>query len=196
MKKLTLSLAIVMIILVLSACGAKKYEPQAINEATDKCAVCNMQVKDDQFATQAVLKDGKSLKFDDIGCYNEWKSKNGTEQVGATFVRDYHSKEWIELEKAYYVYDKSFKSPMAYGIYSFKDKATAEKFIAENGKGKLMTGSELGSHTWERNSDKMKHMKDSHKPGDEGKQDMKDMKDMKDGHGGSEAKKEEPKVAH
>lgn len=141
--------------LLLAACGGKQYEPQAINEATDVCAICKMAVKDDQYATQIITKDGQSLKFDDIGCMNKWKQENGTETIGAAFVRDYNSKQWLRYEKAYYVYDASFKTPMAYGIVSFEKEADAKAFIAEQGKGKLMTAEELANHSWEVHRDMM-----------------------------------------
>ncbi|TBL81103.1 nitrous oxide reductase accessory protein NosL [Paenibacillus thalictri] len=149
-KYIVVAFMMTLIFTLLSACGTPKYAAVPINEDTDKCAICNMQVKDDAFAVQLTTKDGKTYKFDDIGCMNEWTGKNGLEQVGAQFVRDYNSKEWIPYETAAYVFDSSFKTPMAYGIYSFKSKQDAQKFTDEQKKGKLMTAAELKNHTWER----------------------------------------------
>jgi copper chaperone NosL len=142
--------------LLLTACGEKSYEPQAINPEKDICVICKMAVKDDQFATQIVTKDGQSLKFDDIGCLNTWKKDNGTDTIGAAFVRDYSSKQWIKYEKAFYAYDPSYKTPMAYGIVSFEQEADAKAFIAQQGKGKLMSSADLANHTWEVNRSMMK----------------------------------------
>lgn len=154
-QKLVFVIIILGMIALLAACGKSDYKPEAIREDTDKCAICNMQVKDDAFAVQLTTKEGKNYKFDDLGCMNEWKKKNGNEAIGAEFVRDYNDKEWINYQDAAYVYDPSFKSPMAYGIYSFKDKDSAQKFIDEQKKGKLMSAADLNSHTWERNKDSM-----------------------------------------
>lgn len=168
MKKIWLLLSVFVIVAMISGCGQPKYQAVPINEATDKCATCNMQVKDDAFAVQLTTKDGKTYKYDDLGCMNEWKEKNGTENIGARFVRDYNNKEWIKYEDAAYVYDPSFKSPMAYGIYSFKDKQEAQSFIDGQKKGKLMTAADLNTHTWERNKSMMKmgmdhdHAKNAH----------------------------------
>ncbi|CAG7629505.1 hypothetical protein PAESOLCIP111_03110 [Paenibacillus solanacearum] len=140
---------------LLSACAKTKYMAVPIQEATDKCAICNMQVKDDAFAVQLTTKEGKTYKFDDLGCMNEWVAKNGPEQIGAKFVRDYNTKEWISYEAAAYVFDASFKTPMAYGIYSFKDKQEAQTFINGQNKGKLMTAADLQQHTWERSKGAM-----------------------------------------
>jgi copper chaperone NosL len=165
--------AMVMLLLLgaaLAGCGGKtEYKPAAIQEGVDRCVECNMLIADDHNATQILLKDGKSLKFDDIGdLFLHVKKHQLEEQIGARFVRDYRTMEWLELKDAFFVYDASFRTPMAYGIYSFKVKADAEKFIQEQGKGKLMTADELAQHSWDRNMDSMQHMKDmkdsGHKP--------------------------------
>ncbi|SMG22915.1 nitrous oxide reductase accessory protein NosL [Paenibacillus aquistagni] len=177
-----LFLMLIGMLVLLAACGGDKYVPQAINEETDVCVICKMAVKDDQFATQIVTKDGQSLKFDDIGCLNKWKAENGTDTIGAAFVRDYHSKEWIPYEKAYYAYDASYKTPMAYGIVSFEKEADAKAFIEEEGNGKLMTANQLDDHSWERNRDMMEGMGDhGHSHGDKEDQ-THDMPMKEDGH--------------
>lgn len=144
-------------VLLLTACG-KKYEALPINEDVDICAICKMQVKDDAYATQLTTKDGKNYKFDDIGCMHQWKAENGTDNIGMDFVRDYNDKEWIEYSKATYVYDASLRTPMAYGILNFKDKASAEAFVAEQGVGTIMTAEELASHDWKQNTEMMDMM--------------------------------------
>ncbi|UQZ81210.1 NosL [Paenibacillus konkukensis] len=175
------SVFLMILIVMLSGCGKEKYAAVPINEATDKCAICNMQVKDDAFATQLTTKEGKNYKFDDLGCMNEWVGKYGIDTVGAEFVRDYNTKEWINYDKATYVYDASFKTPMAYGIYSFKDKSTAQTFIDEQKKGKLMSAADLKNHTWERAKGAMDmgdmHSHDSSAPSESGS-------DMKTDHSG------------
>ncbi|MCG7407019.1 nitrous oxide reductase accessory protein NosL [Paenibacillus sp. ACRRX] len=159
MKKITGLIANMFVLMVLlTACGGDKYEPQAINEQTDLCAICKMAVKDDQFATQIITKDGQSLKFDDLGCLNKWKKENGTDTIGAAFVRDHNSKQWIRYEKAYYAYDISYKTPMAYGIVSFEKEADTKAFIEAQGKGKLMTADDLTNHSWEVNRKMMEGM--------------------------------------
>lgn len=172
MKKSLLFLALVFTVAMLAGCGGKKYEAVPINEDVDVCAICNMQVKDDAFATQLTTKDGKNYKFDDIGCMNEWKIKNGSDDIGMDYVRDYNDKEWIEFKRATYVYDASLRTPMAYGIVSFKDKASAEAFIAEQGVGKLLSADELASHTWEQSKSGMEHGHGDDDTSKEGEHDM------------------------
>lgn len=157
MKKLrpaALSL-IVLIAIFASACGANGHKPHEIHEETDRCAVCNMAIANNRYATQIVTKDGQVFKFDDIGCMNKWMTDNGTDSVGAAYVRDYHSEQWIEMEDAYYVYDASFQTPMAYGVLSFAEEEDAQAFIREQGAGKLMSADELDGHSWTRNREMM-----------------------------------------
>ena len=175
-----------------AACGSKTYEPQAINEATDRCVICNMAIKDDQYATQIITKDGQSLKFDDLGCMNQWKTENGTDTVGAAFVRDYTNSKWLKYEDAYYVYEAQIKTPMAYGIVSFESEKEAEAFIAEHGSGTLMKADDLAQHSWAVNRDMMdmdghSHDADGHVDGESGHGDGEAVEDHEgnmDEHGG------------
>ncbi len=147
-----------LVAVLLVSCGGEKYEPVAVNEAVDKCDICNMQVNDDGYATQLITEEGKVYKFDDIGCMNEWKIKYGTDEIINEFVRDQKTREWVRADKAYYAYDPSFKSPMAYGLISFIDKQSAEQYISQQGVGILMSWSDLSTHTWDR-SKGSRHMK-------------------------------------
>ncbi|MFY0542889.1 nitrous oxide reductase accessory protein NosL [Brevibacillus sp. H7] len=150
MKKLWMVFVALMTISVLMAgCGKQEAQPVDIAEGVDKCEVCHMHIANDHHATEIVLKDGKTLKFDDIGCMYRWLKENGKEQVDVQFVRDYYSQEWVKAENGAYAYDKSFKTPMGYGIYSFKDKSTAESFVKEQHAGVIMTSQELDSHSFE-----------------------------------------------
>ncbi|MBB6673602.1 nitrous oxide reductase accessory protein NosL [Cohnella nanjingensis] len=159
-------------ILLMAGCGQTKYEPVAIDEAVDKCPVCNMAVADDQYAVEIILKSKKALKFDDLGDLFVWRRDNGTQDIGEQFVRDYHTKEWVKLSEAAYVYDKTIRTPMAFNIISFKEKKDAENFIATEGKGQLLTAKDLDSRKWEPNEDMMKSMMAEHA------NEMKDMNGM------------------
>ncbi|MGZ9585407.1 nitrous oxide reductase accessory protein NosL [Paenibacillus marinisediminis] len=177
MKKKMFILAMVLIIIgVMNGCGKEKYAAAAIHEETDKCTVCSMQVKDDAFAVQLTTTDGKTMKFDDIGCMHKWTQEHGDAAIGAEYVRDYNSKDWVPFANASYVYDASFKTPMAYGIYSFKDEASAQAYVEEHKVGKLMKAEELNSHSWERNKDMMMHHKGKESGHEKDEHDKSEMK--------------------
>lgn len=162
-KSIAVLFAIIVISLLAAACGQAEYEPHPINEETDRCVICNMAIKDDQFATQIITKDKQPLKFDDIGCMYDWIAQNGTETIGVAFVRDYHSKVWLKLEEAYFVYDASIQTPMAYGVVSFESEQSAQQFIEEHGAGTLMNAEQLAHHTWQSHAE---HSHDHHHDAD------------------------------
>ncbi len=150
LQKWLIALCIAALAISATACGSskKKFEPSPIQEGVDVCAVCKMTITDDQHATQIILNSGKSLKFDDIGDLHVWLDKNNQDDINVIYVRDFNTKEWIELEDSFYLYDESFKTPMGFGVYSFKTKADAEKYSSEHGAGKLMNAEELKKHEW------------------------------------------------
>ncbi|MED0703033.1 nitrous oxide reductase accessory protein NosL [Aeribacillus composti] len=162
MRKMYFIFMLCALLIITAACGKKEVSPRAIDEKNDKCAQCNMAVMDNQFATQLILKNGKTFVFDDIGCMYKWKSENKNENIEAEFVRDYHSKEWVESDKATYVYDQSIRTPMAYNVISFQDKKDAEAFISKNS-GKILNFDQLQDHKWKMNKEMMeKNMQAGH----------------------------------
>ncbi|RAT96823.1 nitrous oxide reductase accessory protein NosL [Brevibacillus sp. Leaf182] len=155
MKKWCTSIgAIIGISLLMVGCGSEEPKPVDIAEGVDKCDLCKMHVPNDHNATEIVLKDGKALKFDDLGCMNNWMKENGTDNVAVQFVRDYYTAEWTKAEQATYAYDKDFKTPMTYGIYSFKEKSAADSFVQEQKKGIVMSAEQLKNHSWENSMSK------------------------------------------
>ena len=135
-------------------CGKKDIEAIAVDEKNDKCDICQIGVMDNQFATEIILDNGKALKFDDIGCMYKWMDNNKNEKTKEKFVRDYNTKDWVPLEDATYVYDKTITTPMAYNVISFKDKKDAESFVSKY-KGKVLSDKELSEHKWEMNKEMM-----------------------------------------
>ena len=152
MKKVRALLALAAAMLLVSACGGGDPKPAAVNEDTDKCAACNMQVKDDGFATQLITADKRVFKFDDIGCMYAWKTEHPEVEIAIEFVRDHETLEWVKADNAFYAYDPSFQTPMAYGVVSFRDKSSAEAYVSGHGTGVVMDWAQLGNHTWERST--------------------------------------------
>nr|WP_062352552.1 nitrous oxide reductase accessory protein NosL [Bacillus kwashiorkori] len=160
MKKITI--LVILLSLILGACGNKSAKPVTINEETAKCEICNMAVADNQFATQVVLESGKAYLFDDIGCMFEWFSENDTKEIAGSFVRDYHTSEWIEMEDATYVYDQNVRTPMAYNVISFIKEADAKSYI-NNNHGNLLKYDDLKKHAWPVNQEMKEMNKMEHK---------------------------------
>lgn len=139
---------------VADATDELEYTPADVKD-TDVCEVCAMAVPDNQHATQIVLKNEKSLMFDDLGCLYKWKDENGEDNIGAEFVRDFHTEEWIQIKDTTFVYDEEIETPMAYGVISFKNADEAEAYIDEFGKGVIMDAAALANHEWKMNKEMM-----------------------------------------
>lgn len=157
MKRLAILVIFIGVFLIyLSACQQGEGAlPREVEAGVDKCAVCSMEVPHDHNATQIVTDDGEHQLFDDIGCMNIYLEDNNSVDTSNAFVRDYDTKEWINYNDATYAYDKTFKTPMGYGILSFVDKGDAEAFIKEQGKGQVISSEGLESHSWARVKPKM-----------------------------------------
>jgi len=186
MKKI-LSVVLLTFMLFTAACGKDDYPPVAINEEIDRCEVCNMAIKDDAYATQIITKEGRSLKFDDLGCLVEWRNEHSADSIAATYVRDHNNLEWIKYDKAYYVYDASIQTPMAYGVISFETEAAANSYMNEHGVGMLMDAEALAAHSWEVN----KEMMGSHDHGHSHGHDHSDAHDDAEAHDDADAHDEE-----
>ncbi|MCT8139276.1 nitrous oxide reductase accessory protein NosL [Anaerobacillus sp. CMMVII] len=187
MKNSLITLVLMVLLTGIVACGTKDavYPAANVQGGVDRCEHCNMLVPDDLNATQLILADGRSLMFDDIGCMVEWVNDHGMDDVNVRYVRDYHSEDWIVMEEATFVYHKEFRTPMAYGVYSFSSKVDAEAFVVEQGMGEIISYPELEGHTWERDMEMMKKMKEEmgkHHHGDAGDNEEAE-EETKSGHG-------------
>lgn len=92
-------------------------------------------------------KASTPVAFDDIGCALLWRENQCT-AIQMSFdataqVFDYYTEEALNAKDAFYVQDTKIKTPRGYGIAAFKDRESAEKFISENGKGKILTYDDL-----------------------------------------------------
>src|SRR5690625_1173953 len=131
-----------------SEASQSKFKPEEINPDIDICEVCGMAIANDQYATQIILKNERSLKYDDLGDMFIRMEENGEDDVAAKFVRDFNTEEWINLEDATFVYDEEISTPMGFGVISFKNNQDAEQYIEENGFGELLTVDDLYEHDW------------------------------------------------
>lgn len=141
-KKLIIS--ILFFVMLVGCSQQASLEPVAIDEAgVENCSECHMGIQNLDHASQMILEDGTPKLYDDIGCmlidYEEQK-----DQLGAAYVRDYHTKEWIELKEATFVQYNNIPTPMSYGIIAFEAREDAEQFQGANrGGGQIFEGEEI-----------------------------------------------------
>ncbi len=95
-----------------------------------KCSECGMMVDvNSKFASKIVQAD-KTLYFCDIGDLFSYLRRTKLSDFKAE-VKDYKTGDWIDANTAYYVHaEKKFKTPMGWGIASFKDQKDAAEFGA------------------------------------------------------------------
>ncbi|GLY11186.1 nitrous oxide reductase accessory protein NosL [Pseudobacillus badius] len=136
-------------VLALAGCGKEHvYEPVEINPDIDACDICNMSIAATQYATEVVLTDGTVETFDDIGCMIEYLNQEEEKNIGEAYVRDVQTGDWVKLNEALFLYNKSYWTPMSYGVVSFADEKSAQQFMAEEGKGKRMNLEDIRKHDW------------------------------------------------
>lgn len=112
------------------------------------CKQCNMKIEESQKRFSVVdAKSPEKAAFDDIGCALLWREDLCASKLmrfeSNAEVFDYYTAEPVIIEDAYFVIDSGVKTPMEYGIIAFKNKQGAERFVAETGKGKVVTYGKL-----------------------------------------------------
>ncbi len=107
--------------------GSSHAQPLPVPEGT-KCAECGMSVNEkSKFVSEVVTSDGKRLFFCDIGdMLVHFKSDRG--KLKTVYVKDYAHENWIAGERAFYVLDKRFSTPMSWSIAAFREESEARKW--------------------------------------------------------------------
>ena len=134
------------LILAISCGDTHEDGPTAIYYGEDICERCKMIISEKKFVAQYKSSDGKTVKFDDMGCMIHYMDGEKPEHIESIYVMDYDSGEWTDAEIGYFIWTETVNTPMGYGILSFDDKKIAKEVAArENGKylGKLSAASEL-----------------------------------------------------
>lgn len=146
MKKLQLVL-LLCTALLLAACGAD-LEPREVNSETDVCIMCNMSVTHVDYAAQIVKNNGDHLIFDDLGCLMEYVNEYGEAEIGASYIMETDSPNWLNVKEAVYVYNKDYWTPMNYGVLAFATKEDAEAYMAKEQQGELLAYDDLLTFNW------------------------------------------------
>jgi copper chaperone NosL len=117
-------------VIMLAGCQNSPLQPVAI-EASDTCSFCNMAISEKRYAAEFIDEDGKTFKFDDIGCLANFVEKRNPAPIQATFVMDFERREWIKAEHAFYVRSAEFKTPMYGNIVALNDQSRAEEAVSK-----------------------------------------------------------------
>jgi copper chaperone NosL len=123
-------LTFIFCLLVFAACSEVEIKPIDI-AAEDVCSHCKMAISEKQFASEIITPDGDALKFDDIGCMQEYLKEKPDTKIAAYFFMEYDTKQWLKGNGATFVKSKEITSPMGGGIIAFSNETKAKTAAAE-----------------------------------------------------------------
>ncbi|NIP37602.1 MAG: hypothetical protein GWO07_00890 [Candidatus Dadabacteria bacterium] len=128
-------LLFVWLLTVASCSNDGQIGPAEIRYGQDMCAGCSMIISEKQYSAQYILSDGSIKKFDDIGCMIEHikKTKDEPGKVSATFVRDYKTNNWINVNNAHFFKSDKISTPMGHGIISFSSEEDLKEAQSKTG---------------------------------------------------------------
>jgi copper chaperone NosL len=114
---------IVFIFVSFAGCGSSEIKPVDVFPE-DNCSNCRMAISDQSFASEIITTQNEILKFDDIGCLEQYRQQSDELDIAATFLMTYESKQWLPLEKSFIV-KTGIKTPMGSGKVAFADSLKA-----------------------------------------------------------------------
>lgn len=137
---------LIILVLTISCSDQSDKGPVIIYYGEDICERCKMIISEKDFAAQYKMINGKAVKFDDLGCMIQYIHKNEKAPVPETYVVDYSSKQWIEGQRAYYVWTQNIHTPMGYGLLTFKERPnTEDQFFKGNS---MYLGGQEEAYDW------------------------------------------------
>ncbi|RMG44696.1 MAG: hypothetical protein D6723_19045 [Acidobacteria bacterium] len=132
--------------LSLGGCTEGRPQPVPIQLNEDMCAFCRMAISEKRFAAEMINVDGEVFKFDDIGCMIRFvRMRQQKETARAFFVNDYHRRQWLEAERAFFVYARELRTPMDSHLVAFRERGAAEAFARDH-RGQVLRWDDL----WEK----------------------------------------------
>lgn len=127
---------VMLLSVVLAACGAGSDAsgPPDIQYGRDVCVQCGMIINEEKFAAAYTLDDGTEKSFDDVGGLVLHQRETGDSlNLDNTWVHDYETVEWVDVQNAYFVATLSVSTPMGHSILSFSDEERAQAFASSVG---------------------------------------------------------------
>lgn len=126
--------AVIALFTILAGCGRSEVKPVDIYPE-DICSYCRMAFSDPAFASEMITDSGEALKFDDIGCMERYARLAKETAIAATFVKDFETKEWIQIGKSTIV-ATNLATPMGSGKIAFADSMKANAYLQKHRSGK------------------------------------------------------------
>ena len=96
----------------------KKALPIKLNHYTDR--YCNMKIVDINYTAEAIISDGKTFFFDDVGCMVSWLKEQKNQDSVVLWVWAKDKQKYIDAKGAWYSTNEI--TPMEYGFGAYQDK--------------------------------------------------------------------------
>jgi copper chaperone NosL len=113
--------AILILSLLFASC-TRNFEP--FEYGKEACSYCKMTIVDQRYASEMIDQKGKIFKFDDIACLKHYIDGSNIQEQGLkVFVSGYIDHKVLDAEKAIYLKDDYFKSPMKGNAAAFSNAA-------------------------------------------------------------------------
>lgn len=113
-----------------------------------KCPVCGMFVSKYPKWTTTMVHDGKRFYFDGVKDMMKYYIFDGDfpydrSHISEMVVSDYYTIDEIPAKEAFYVLDADVFGPMGHELIAFKDKKSAQTFMAEHHGKKIVRFGEI-----------------------------------------------------
>lgn len=107
-------------LLALAACaGPGGDQPPDMQYGLDECAHCRMIVSEARHAAALVYADGRTLRFDDLGCLVGHLEGTAVEPDARFWVHDADGR-WLDARVALYRHGLDETTPMGYGFVALR----------------------------------------------------------------------------
>jgi copper chaperone NosL len=100
--------------------------PEPFKPGKDNCHFCRMAISDTRFGAEVVTSKGKIFKFDDLHCMAGFMQldENKEKEFSRILAVDFNNPtKFLDVEKAVFIIDPAFKSPMASHAAAFSDRS-------------------------------------------------------------------------
>jgi len=116
--------------LMIIGCAPSELRPVDIFPE-DNCSGCRMAISEESSASEIINDRAEVFKFDDLVCLEKFRKNTPALVIGAMFVKDYETKDWIPYEKSTIV-RTGVRTPMGSGKAAFRNPDKAREFASQH----------------------------------------------------------------
>lgn len=111
-----------------TGCQSAAEGPPQIRYGRDTCDQCGMVISEARFAAAYLTRQWRL--FDDIGDMLVFYTSH-REDVAIFWVHDYDTGEWLEADRAFFVFSRALQTPMGHGIVAVAGREQADRLVGQ-----------------------------------------------------------------